>query len=81
MSSLRNKKLQVLHLVAELKEEGFEVEYDFKFTSGFENEFFLYKVDDGKKILIFSNNESKHSNQEPFPIIGRKINENNMEEE
>jgi len=78
--SLKSKKLQVLHLIEELRHEGFEVEYDYTLVNGYENELYVYKIVDGKRILIFSNNEYKHKDIEPFPIIGRKINESNIED-
>ena len=74
----RTRKLQIIHLVNILMKDGYEVEYDFNYMLGLNNEFILYKIIDGEKIVVFSNNENAHSKENA--VIGKKLDDDNIDE-
>ena len=66
------KKDQVLGLIKELNNQGYNVDYVFEPMQGGNSEYFIYVVKEGKKLLVFTNDSSK-----PF-FYGGKITKTNM---
>lgn len=73
-----NTKNQVVsQLVKKLNEKGYDVKYTLEPKDGGNGEFYVYKIENGKSTIVFSNNKKLHESS--GAVIGGKINASNIE--
>ncbi len=72
------KKAQINNLLVKaLLDQGFLVNNHFEKKNGGMGEYFVFKVEQGKKKIVFSNNKSLHEAE--GAIISLRISPNNLE--
>jgi hypothetical protein len=70
------KKQVVSQLVKTLNDNGYNVKYTLEPKAGGRGEFFVYKIENGTRKIVFSNNKDLHSGE--AAVIGRKIDSGNV---
>ena len=74
-----NTRNQVVsQLVKTLNDKGYDVNYTCEPMSGGNGEFFVYKIENGNKMIVFSNDKNLHSAK--GAVIGGRINAKNVED-